>query len=91
MKTAVWQQLPLADPAAYAMPEFDYPDDPLWRSAKISGVVERLDSDEFNASPEELRAYLGLLTGEAEATYILQEWNGNIQGAEETILNGDDQ
>jgi hypothetical protein len=134
VKAAVWQQLPLAEPAAYAMPNFDYPDNPLWRSAKISGLVERLGSDELNAysevellsvkidvfydewrktqskrlqferqyprhsvdgvdftkaSPTDLRTYLGLLTAEAEATHILQEWDRNIQGAEETILNGD--
>ena len=134
VKAAVWQQLPLAEASAYSMPNFDYPDDPLWRSAKISGLVERLDSDELNAysevellsvkidvfydewrqaqskrlqferqyprrsvvdstdfskaSPEDLRTYLGLLTAEAEATHILQEWDRNIQGAEETILNG---
>jgi hypothetical protein len=134
VKAAVWQQLPLAEPAAYARPDFDYPDDPLWRSAKIGGLVERLGSDELNAyseiellsvkidvfydewrkaqskrleferqyprhsvdsadftkaSPGDLRSYLGLLTAEAEGTRVLQEWNHNIQGAEETILNGD--
>jgi hypothetical protein len=134
VKAAVWQQLRLAEPAAYSMPRFDYPDDPLWRSAKISGLVERLGSDELNAysevellsvkidvfydewrkaqskrlqferqyprhsvdstdftkaSPEDLRTYLGLLTAEAEATHILQEWDRNLQGAEESILHGD--
>ena len=116
------------------MPNFDYPDNPLWRSAKIGGLVERLGSDELNAysevellsrkidvrydewreaksrrlqferqfprnsvdsadftkaSREDLRTYLGLLTAEAETTSILLEWDRNIQGAEETILNGD--
>ena len=52
VKAAVWQQLPLAEPAGYSMPNFDYPDDPLWRSAKISGLVERLSSDELNAYSE---------------------------------------
>jgi hypothetical protein len=134
VKAAVWRKLPLAEPAAYSRPNFDYPDDPLWRSAKISGLVERLGSDELNAysevellslkidavydewrkaqskrlqferqypwdsvdktdftkaSAEDLRTYLGLLTAEAEATDILQEWDRNIQGAEETILHGD--
>jgi hypothetical protein len=134
VKGAVWQQLPLAEPAACARPGFDYPDDPLWRSAKIGGLVERLGSDELNAysevellsrkidvrydewreaksrrlqferqfprnsvdsadftkaSREDLRTYLGLLTAEAETTSILLEWDRNIQGAEETILNGD--
>ena len=134
VKGAVWQQLPLAEPAAYARPNFDFPDNPLWRSAKIGGLVERLGSDELNAysevellsgkidvcydewrkaqskrlqferqyprhsvdsadftkaSPEDLRTYLGLLTAEAETTSILQEWDRNIQGAEESILNGD--
>lgn len=135
VKAAVWQQLPLAEPAGYSMPNFDYPDDPLWRSAKISGLVERLGSDELNAysevellsvkidvfydewraaqskrlqferqyprrpvvnttdlskaSAQDLRTYLGLLTAEAEATHVFQEWDRNIQGAEETILNGD--
>jgi hypothetical protein len=134
VKAAVWQQLPLGEPAAYARPAFDYPDNPLWRSAKIGGLVERLGPDELNAysevellsgkidvfyddwrqsqskrlqlerqyprhsldsadftkaSPQDLRAYLGLLTAEAESTKILQEWDRNIQGAEETILNGE--
>lgn len=134
VKAAVWRKLPLAEPAAYSMPNFDYPDDALWRSAKVSGLVERLSSDELNAysevellsvkidvvydewrkaqsrrlqferqyprgsvdntdftkaSWEDLRTYLGLLTAEAEATGILQEWNRNIQGAEDTILHGD--
>ena len=45
VKAAVWRKLPLAEPAAYSRPNFDYPDDPLWRSAKISGLVERLGAD----------------------------------------------
>jgi hypothetical protein len=52
VKTAVWQHQPLAEPPAYAIAVFDYPDDPLWRSAKISGLVERLGSDELNAYSE---------------------------------------
>ena len=52
VKAAVWQHQPLAQPPAYAMRLFDYPDDPLWRSAKISGLVERLSSDELNAYSE---------------------------------------
>ena len=52
VKAAVWQHQPLAQPPAYAMRVFDYPDDPLWRSAKISGLVERLSSDELNAYSE---------------------------------------
>jgi hypothetical protein len=132
VKAAVWQHQPLAEPPAYAIAVFDYPDDPLWRSAKISGLVERLSSDELNAysevellsvkvdifydtwraaeskrlqfeklyprsadktdftkaSAEDLRAYLGLLTAEAEATRTLREWDHNTIGAEETILSG---
>jgi hypothetical protein len=45
--------------------------------------------DFTKASPEDLRTYLGLVTSEAEATNILQEWDRNIQGAEETNLHGD--
>ena len=52
MKAAVWQHQPLPEPPAYAISAFDYPDDPLWRSAKISGLVERLSSDELNAYSE---------------------------------------
>jgi hypothetical protein len=135
VKAAVWQRQPLAEPAVYSGPDFDYPDDPLWRSAKISGLVERLSSNELNAysevellsvkidmfydewrkaqnvrlqferqypqrseaggtdltraSAEDLRAYLGVLTAEAQATHILLEWVRNIQGAEETIRSGD--
>jgi hypothetical protein len=51
-KAAVWQHQPLAEQPAYAIAVFDYPDDPLWRSAKISGLVERLSSDELNAYSE---------------------------------------
>jgi len=133
VKAAVWQHQPLAEPVPYSIPLFDYPDDPLWRSAKISGLVERLSSDELNAysevellstkvdifydawrtaqskrlqfegqfpprasgtsdltkaSAEDLRTYLGLLTAEAEATRIFQEWVLNLRGTEETILSG---
>ena len=52
VKAAVWQQQPLAEPTAYALPIFDYPDSPLWRSAKLSGLVERLGTDELNAYSE---------------------------------------
>jgi hypothetical protein len=31
----------------------------------------------------------GCATADTDGTRILQEWNRNIQGAEETILNGD--
>ncbi len=49
-----------------------------------------MDNADFSkASAEDLRTYLGLLFAEAEATRMLQEWNLNIQGAEETILQGD--
>jgi len=41
-------------------------------------------ADFTKASPEDLRTYLGLLTAEAETTSILQEWDRNIQGAEES-------
>jgi hypothetical protein len=134
VKAAVWRKMPLAGPSAFSKPIFDYPDDALWRSAKISGLVERLSTDEINAysevellsvkidtfysqwrnatsrrvqferqfprdaaniadftaaSAEELHTYLGLLSAESEATDIFQEWDRNIQGAEETILRGD--
>jgi hypothetical protein len=52
VKAAVWQQQPLAEPTAYALPIFDYPDSPLWRSAKLSGLVERLGTEELNAYSE---------------------------------------
>ena len=52
VKAAVWQHQPLAEPPAYAIAVFDYPDAPLWRSAKVSGLVERLGSDELNAYSE---------------------------------------
>ena len=52
VKAAVWQQQPLAEPTVYALPIFDYPDSPLWRSAKLSGLVERLGTDELNAYSE---------------------------------------
>jgi hypothetical protein len=52
VKAAVWQRQPLAEPTAYALPIFDYPDSPLWRSAKLSGLVERLSTDELNAYSE---------------------------------------
>jgi hypothetical protein len=52
VRAAVWQQQPLAEPSAYALPIFDYPDSPLWRSAKLSGLVERLGTNELNAYSE---------------------------------------
>jgi hypothetical protein len=64
VKAAVWQHQPLAEPPAYAIAVFDYPDDPLWRSAKISGLVERLSSDELNAYSE-----VELLSTKVDAFY----------------------
>jgi hypothetical protein len=52
VKAAVWQQQALAEPTAHVLPIFDYPDSPLWRSAKLSGLVERLGTAELNAYSE---------------------------------------
>jgi hypothetical protein len=52
VRATVWVHTPLATPPAYKRPDYDYPDDPLWRSAKVSGLANLLTSDEVNAYSE---------------------------------------
>jgi hypothetical protein len=52
VQLTVWSGEPLRPPSAHKLPNFAYPDDPLWRSAKTSGLVELLTPDEVNAYSE---------------------------------------
>jgi hypothetical protein len=64
VKDVVWQHKPLAPPANYALPVFFYPDNPLWRSAKLSGLAARLSQPEVNAYSE-----VELLSTKLDAAY----------------------
>jgi hypothetical protein len=134
VRNAVWAGKPIPPAAIYNPPVFDYPDDPLWRSAKSSGLAELLTSDERNAyseiellaakvdtyydrsrsarrsrtefegefpangdntpdftraTPEDKRTYLKLLMAEAGETAVFRLWNGDLIGAEQTIMARD--
>jgi hypothetical protein len=52
VKATLWQHQPLAAPPSYSASGFDYPDDPLWRSAKTGGLPQLLSPDELNAFSE---------------------------------------
>jgi hypothetical protein len=133
VKATVWQHKPLEPPVVYAEPTYAYPDDPLWRSAKISGLAERLTTNEVNAysevefisgkidgfytdfkaaqakrlefekqfptqpggapdytlaSPQDMRTYLTLLLAEHGAAALFLDWDRDLLGAEDAILEG---
>ena len=52
VQDTVWNRKPLAPAAPYALPDYFYPNDPIWRSAKTSGKVVRLNQDEIDAFSE---------------------------------------
>jgi hypothetical protein len=46
LQETVWNHKPLGPAAPYALPNYFYPNDPIWRSAKTSGKVVRLNQNE---------------------------------------------
>jgi hypothetical protein len=64
VKDTVWQHKPLAPPSPYALPDFAYPVDSIWRSAKVSGLTQRLSQPEVNAYSE-----IELLSGKVDSFY----------------------
>jgi hypothetical protein len=52
VRAATWYHQPLSAPPPYSLPHFDYPGDPLWRSAISSGLAQRLTQPEVNAYSE---------------------------------------
>jgi hypothetical protein len=133
LQDTVWNHKPLAPAAPYALPDYFYPNDPIWRSAKTSGKVVRLNQDEIDAfseiefliakidtasdnwrtaqgkrqvfesqfpstagnidfglaSHDDMRAELGLLTAEYNASNVFRIWNRCLAGAQESIIKGD--
>jgi hypothetical protein len=52
LQETVWNHKPLGPAAPYALPNYFYPNDPIWRSAKTSGKVVRLNQNEIDAFSE---------------------------------------
>jgi hypothetical protein len=52
VQDTVWNHKPLAPAAPFTLPDYFYPNDPIWRSAKTSGKVARLGQDEVDAFSE---------------------------------------
>ena len=60
----MWRHKPLAPPPPYALPDFAYPVDSIWRSAKVRGLTQRLSQPEVNAYSE-----IELLSGKVDSFY----------------------
>jgi uncharacterized coiled-coil protein SlyX len=64
VKDTAWRHQPLAPPPPYALPDFAYPVDSIWRSAKVSGLTQRLSQPEVDAYSE-----IELLSGKVDSFY----------------------
>jgi hypothetical protein len=71
LQDSVWNHKPLAPAAPYALPDYFYPNDPIWRSAKTSGRVVRLDQDEIDAFSE-IEFLIGKIDGASDAWRVAQ-------------------
>ncbi len=67
VQATVWEHQRLSEPPVLKTADFDFPDDPIWRSAKAAGITELLHQDELNAYSE-----VELVMAHVQATY--DEW-----------------